>query len=346
MAKQGLWADGRLRAAYAAQDWPLVFRRYRALSGLSQNRLGRLVGLTQAYVSRIESGRPPQAADVIARIVEGLEVPEELGGSQSAAKRDDWAPAAELRERMAHASRTGRADMGTADWISTVLAQYRRAEDDVRGPALWPVVRAQLDTVTELLPKATANQADRLLLLAAEHAHWLSWVAWQEGRRGPALAWLDLAAGCATDGGHVDMASWVGRVRAYYTLEHGDPLRSLRTADAARFSSAPLSPAAAAAAAYQTGLAAAAVSERDRARRLADEAREFAEQVPDEADRPDWLYWLTPARADLQVADIAFACRDWAAAAEGFRQALPGLVGYPRDHAYYQARMEDARRRI
>ncbi|MCZ0996392.1 hypothetical protein O1L44_30060 [Streptomyces noursei] len=37
--------------------------------------------------------------------------------------------------------------------------------------------------------------------------------------------------------------------------------------------------------------------------------------------------------------------RDFTAAAEGFRQALPALAGYPRDRAYYQARMEDAEHR-
>lgn len=301
--------------------------------------------MTQSYVSHVERGRPIQKADVIARIVEGLEVPQELGGVDARRDRDEWAPPTELRDRIAHAHATGRADLRTAEWIGEVLAHHRRAEDDVRGPQLWPVVRSQLDAVTGLLPNASGPAADALLLLAAEHAHWLSWVAWQEKHRGSALAWLDLAAGWAADGGHVDMASWVGRVRAYYQLEHGDPKRALRTAEAARYAPTPLSPAAAAIATYQAGLAAAAVADRDRARRLAEVARQHAEQASDEAERPGWLYWLTPVRADLYAADVAYACRDWADAADGFRDALPNLNGYPRDRAHYQRLFEDAAQR-
>uniref|UniRef100_UPI003D70A528 XRE family transcriptional regulator n=1 Tax=Streptomyces sp. bgisy153 TaxID=3413793 RepID=UPI003D70A528 len=212
--------------------------------------------------------------------------------------------------------------------------------------ALWPIVRSQLDTVTQLIPHAAGETADRLMLLAAEHAHWLSWVAWQEQRRGPALAWIDLAHGWAVDGGHGDMASWAQRVRAYYSLAHGDPVRALRTAEAARFvGPRPLSPAAEAVAVHQAAMAAAACAERDRARRLADEAHALAVQAPAEDERPGWLYWLDPVRAQLQHADAAYACRDWATAAAGMRAALPALEGYPRDHAYYRARLEDAERR-
>jgi hypothetical protein len=141
------------------------------------------------------------------------------------------------------------------------------------------------------------------------------------------------------------MASWVYRVRSYYSLTRdGDPVRALRTAEAAR-SAVGLSPAAESVAAHQAAVAAAALGERDRARRLADEALRLATRVPDEGDRPGWLYWLTPDRAHLQAADAAYACRDWQAAADGIRAALPQLGAYPRDHAYYQARLDDATRR-
>ncbi|WP_286260466.1 XRE family transcriptional regulator [Streptomyces graminofaciens] len=214
------------------------------------------------------------------------------------------------------------------------------------GPDLWPVVRAQLDAVTRLIPGTTGATADRLMLLAAEHAHWLSWVAWQEEKRGPALAWIDLAHGWAVDGGHPDMASWAQRVRAHYSLEHGDPIRALRTAEGARFAGPrPLSPAAEAAAVHQEAMAAAQLGERDRAVRLAEQAHGLALRAPDEGERPGWLYWLDATRARLQAADAAYACQRWADAAAGFREGLSALAGFPRDHAYYRARLEDAERR-
>jgi len=348
MSGRELWADGRLRAAWAARDWPTLIRRYRALAGISQQRFGELVGMDQGYVSRLERGRARVTSeDVVARFVRGLNVPNEVGGVRRVdGDEPQWAPSPELRERIAHAQSTGRTDLRTADWIHQVLAAHRRAEDEVGGQDLWPIVRSQLDTVTQLIPQAFGGTADRLMLLAAEHAHWLSWVAWQSQRVGPALAWIDLAHGWAVDGGHVDMASWAQRVRAHYSLMHGDPVRALRTAEAARYAGPrPLSPASEAVAVHQAAMAAAACAERDRARRLADEAHALALQAPDEGERPGWLYWLSPVRAQLQHADAAYACRQWADAADGFREALPELAGYPRDHAYYRARLEDAERR-
>lgn len=347
MSSRELWADGRLRAAWAARDWPTLIRRYRALAGISQQQFGELVGWDQGYVSRLERGRARVTSEtVVARVIGGLNVPVELGGIRVAGEESGWSPSVELRERIAHAHASGRADLRTADWIGVVLAQHRRAEDEVGGVALWPVVRAQLDQVTALIPGTGGRASDRLMLLAAEHAHWLSWVAWREGKRGAALAWIDLAHGWAVDGGHPDMASWAQRVRAHYSLEYGDPVRALRTAEGARFAGPrPLSPAAEAAAVHQEAMAAAQLGERDRAVRLAEEAHGLALRVPDAEERPGWLYWLDATRARLQEADAAYACQRWADAAAGFREALPALVGYPRDHAYYRARLEDAERR-
>nr|WP_255707493.1 hypothetical protein [Microtetraspora sp. AC03309] len=273
-------------------------------------------------------------------------MPEELGGvARNNEELAEWAPSPELRERIAHAHTTGHTDIRTADWIGRVLAEHRRAEDNVGGRDLWPVVRSQLDTVTRLIPGTSGPTADRLLVLAGEHAHWLSWVAAEHGRYGPALAWLDLAHGWAADAGHDDLSSWVMRVRSYYSLTHGDPARALRTAETARRPSS-LSPAALSVATHTAAMAAAAVGERDQARRLADEAFELALRAPEAEERPDWLYWLDPVRARLHHADAAYAMRDWRTAADGFREALPSLAEYPRDHAYYEARLEDARQRV
>ncbi|MFG2976316.1 helix-turn-helix domain-containing protein [Streptomyces sp. NPDC048331] len=345
MSGQELWAQPRLRAAWARQDWAGILREYRAAAGLSQRGLERVIGLPQPHICAIESGRRRvTSANLIARLTEGLDVPPELLGLPPAPGPDDWAPPPELRERIAHGHATGRTDLRTADWIGQVLAQHRRAEDEVGGRTLWPVVRAQLDSVTRLIPGTTGEAADRLMLLAAEHAHWLSWVAHTEGRTGPALAWLDVALGWAMDGGHQDMTAWVHRVRSYYALQHGDPRRAERTAQAGRAGSP--SPAAASATAHQESMAAAALGDRDRARRLSDEAVRLAAVVPDEADRPGWLYWLDPVRARLQAADAACARHDWADAAAGFREALPALAGYPRDAAHYRQRLDYAQQRV
>ncbi|WP_433242975.1 helix-turn-helix domain-containing protein [Actinomadura nitritigenes] len=341
------WADPQLRAAWAKGDWSQILRRYRAVTGLTQRQLEPLLGMAQPYISDIERGKHQvTSAEVVERITLGLGVPEELSGVTG--NQDDpsmWQPPVELRERIAHSQSRGRVDLSLANWIGTVLATYRRAEDNAGGRDLWPVVRSQLDAVTERLPDASGKVADGLLTLAAEHAHWLSWVANQEGKKGPALAWLDLAQGWAIDAGAEDLSSWINRVRSFYALDRGDPVRALRVAELARRSADGLSPAAAAIAAHQEGMAAAALGERDRARRLSDEALELALQAPDPEDRPGWLYWLDPVRAQLQRADMAYAVRDFSDAAAGYAQSLDQLRDYPRDHAYYSARYQDARSR-
>ncbi|MFJ7244770.1 helix-turn-helix domain-containing protein [Kitasatospora sp. NPDC098652] len=346
MADAGSWTDVRLRAAWASRDWAAIFREYRRAARMSQLEFGSLIGMPQSHVSLIESGkRKVTSADLIARITEGLEVPNELTGLPEPHAPKSWSPDPELSDRIAHAHTKGRIDVRSADWISRVLAEHRRAEDAIGGRDLWPVVRSQLDAVTRLLPGSSGAVADRLLILAAEHGHWLSWVAAEEGKRGPARAWLDVAHGWAMDAGSVDMVSWLTRVRSYYTLNNGDPVRALRTAEAAQRAPGDLSPAAASIAAHAAAMAAAAVGERDRSRQLAESSYELALRVPNEEERPGWLYWLDPVRAKLNLGDAAYTARDWTTAVDILQQALPELDGYPRDQAFYSARLEDARRR-
>lgn len=345
MAGIGPWTDGRLRAAWARADWAAILREYRRATGLTQVQVETLTGIPQPHISAIESGRRQvKTVGVRARITEGLRVPQELIDAGQSPVFADWEPTTELRSRIAHGTSTGRVDLRTADWIGAVLATQRRAEDEVGGEVLWPVVRSQLDAVARLLPSTYGDAADRLLLLCAEHAHWLSWVAWQAGQRGPALGWLDMGYGWATDGAHHDMASWLTRVRAWYARQHGDPRRALRTAEAARLVPG-VTPGAAAVAGHEAARAAAAVGDRDTARRFADSAYDDACRVPDEEDRPAWLYWLTPERAQLQRADTAYACQQWRDAADGIREALPALAAYPRDQEYYRGVLREAERR-
>lgn len=345
MPGQTPWTDGKLRAAWAARDWPIVFTRYRKLTGDTQTALGIKVDLTQGAVSLIEHGqRKVSHDDVITRIAEGLSVPSELLGLSEPGDIA-WSPDPELRERVAHAQRSGKTDIRAAEWIATVLREHRKAEDDVGGRDLWAVVASQLDTVTSLLPGSSGATADRLLLLAAEHAHWLSWVAYSEGKRGAALQWLDTAHGWGIDAGSADMRLWVERVRSNYGLRHGEAPRALRTAEMAREATGRVSPASASILAHSAAMAAAAAGDRDKSRRLSDEAYTLALQVPDESQRPAWLYFLDPVRAKLQVGDRAYASRDYATAAAAFREGLGELTGFPKDAAYYALRLEDSRAR-
>jgi transcriptional regulator with XRE-family HTH domain len=339
---------GRLRAAWVAGDFSAVFREFRRLTGDSQLKLGSMVGMPQSHVSLIEAGkRKVTSADVIARIAEGLAVPDQLRGLPEQNRvPTQWSPDPELSERVARATQAGRVDTSTAEFIGRVLTEHRKAEDTIGGQNLWVLVLSQLDTVTQLLPAVSGEAADRLLLLSAEHAHWLSWVARSQGKRGPSLEWLDKAYGWALDCGNAEMRAWLTRVRSFYALKEGDPKRALKIAEAGNEMSYRLSPATRSIALHAEAMASAAVGERDRSRRLAEEAHGLALQVPGENERPAWLYWLDPVRADLNLADSAYASRDWATAAGLYGEAVQALEGFPRDQAVYLTRLEDARRHM
>jgi transcriptional regulator with XRE-family HTH domain len=347
MERDTPWTDPRLRAAWAQGDLRAVLREYKRAAGISQTTLAGLVGLSQADVSLlIREKRELRDAAVIRRITEGLRVPPELTNLPASTTASEWSPDPELSDRIARARARGSADVEDAHWIAVALAQHRRAEDSGSGVRVWPIIRVQLEEVTKLLPDASGEAADRLLLLAAEHAHWLSWVAHGQGHLGAAQQWLNLAAGWALDAGSADMASWCARVRAYYQLDADDPVRALRTAKAATRDGHQLSPAAASIARHTEAMAAARVGERDRARRLADQAYEDALRARDEDGRPGWLYWLSPARATLLRGEAAHAARDWVVAADALAQGISALgADYPRDAAFYSLRLADARRR-
>jgi len=349
MAQSAPWADVQLRAAWTSGDMNAVLREYRRAARISQTALANLTGLTQAAISLHERNkRTLRDAVVIRRITEGLQVPPELLGIHTNPDLAAWSPDPELTDRIARAHVTGRTDLRSAEWIAQVLAEHRRTEDQGSdaGTSAWPAVRAQLDAVTQLLPGAAGPAADWLMLLAAEHAHWLSWVAQGQGQRGAALGWLGLAHGWALDAGSADMASWCSRVRAYYQLADGDPRRALRTSEMSLRPLGELSPGADSIARHTAAMAAAAAGDRDMARRLAEEAYEFALRAPDEGERPGWLYWLSPTRAKLLLGEAAHASRDWSTAVDALSQGIDELHGYPRDQEFYRGRLEDARRRL
>uniref|UniRef100_UPI003F499B73 helix-turn-helix domain-containing protein n=1 Tax=Actinoplanes sp. CA-151224 TaxID=3239904 RepID=UPI003F499B73 len=252
-------------------------------------------------------------------------------------------PYPELRDRIAHSRESGTVDLGTVACIRDALGTYRRTEDITGGVQLWPIVQGQLQAVTDLIPKSSGKVLDDVLSLAAEHAHWLSWVAFGEKNPGAALAWLDHAHGWATEAGAFDLVSWIARVKSTYALSGGDPVRAQRSAQLASRLSNNGSPSARSIAANAEALAAAALGNFDQARRLGDEAYAHAQQAPEAGDRPSWLYWLDPVRAELQRADTAYAVQDWDDAAALYSSNLPALLDYPRDYAYYAGRLATAR---
>lgn len=226
--------------------------------------------------------------------------------------------------------------------LASLLESHRRLEDVVSGDDLWPVVRAQLDTVSTLLSRSPSAQ---LFTLGGEHAHWLSWVAMRQGRSGEAKMWLNLSYGWSLDGQCPDLTLWTLRVRSSYDLAEGRKERALKVARAA-LDVPGVAAASVSIAAHAASMACAALGDRDEALRYADQAHRMAVATAEEQERPAWLYWLSPERGELHRADVAYAVGDYGDAASGFRLADSGLSGFPKDREYYLTRKERALARV
>src|SRR5215207_1105670 len=82
----GFFDTDEFRAAFESQHIGKVFKAYRGhqrhmqLFGkaLNQELVGRWLGLTQAQVSKVETGRPEQNLETLRRCAEILHLPEEL----------------------------------------------------------------------------------------------------------------------------------------------------------------------------------------------------------------------------------------------------------------------------
>ncbi|GIG92929.1 helix-turn-helix domain-containing protein [Plantactinospora endophytica] len=72
-----VWSRHDVRVMLANRDMGALFRVLTRLAGASQTRIGAAVGLEQGYVSRIMSGRKVTSIEVLERIADGCNMPDE-----------------------------------------------------------------------------------------------------------------------------------------------------------------------------------------------------------------------------------------------------------------------------
>jgi transcriptional regulator with XRE-family HTH domain len=301
-------------------------RAARLAAGLSLDAMATRTRFSKPHLGNVEQGRRTPTPAIVAAYERVLV---------------QWAPDPDLYERGTHAAATGKVDVPLIRRTAGSLYNLRRDEDKNGGAKQWHTVRDQLNVVTFEVPQVA--EPDSLLMLAAEHAHWLSWVCYHNGQHPAARAWLDMATGWAQDAGSVEMLAFIARVRSFYLLRTDQPQRALKAAETASY--ARLTPATRSIVAHAESLAAASLGDRDRALSLADQAYADALEAPDEDARPPWLYWLDPARAVLNRADVAYRVGDFSTAAKLFAEGIEQLADFPRDQAVYLTRLREAQAR-
>ncbi|BBB01764.1 hypothetical protein RVR_9323 [Actinacidiphila reveromycinica] len=344
----GLWAHPELRAAAKSQDWGAVFRSYRTLAGLSQTTFGALVGLVQPDVSDIERGRRRvTSAEVRRRIVSGLGVPAELLHRDAPAPATSPVPVLELPgpgpdedllARVTTATNaTHRVDAATLDWLDRLLAQHREAEDLIGSRPLDEIMRQQLRTVVNLYSSARGPTSRRVVRLAAEHAQFLAWMAQDQGRTAAALAWYDRSHEWALEAEDADMAATTLSMKAHMAWSGGRGDRTVRLAEAARWSAPGASLGVQGMAVQMAARGHALNGAAAEAHRLIDNAQDLITRASEHPeDEPAWMYFYGETWFELQRGMIAMHLHDWSGAVRRLTTGLAALdANYQRDRTWY-----------
>lgn len=343
-----LWAHPQLIAAVTAEDWGAVFRTYRKLTGLSQTKLGERVGLVQPDVSAIERGhRRVTSVEVQQRIRSGLDVPADLSRAGALAPAQQVArlvlpgpgPDDDLLTRITSVVDNGhRVDAPTLDWLDRLLAEHRRAEDQIGSRPLVDVMCQQLRTVVDLYAGARGPLADRVVRLASEHAQFLAWMAQDQGQTAAALAWYDRSHEWALEAGDPNMAATTLSMKAHMAWSGGRGDRAVRLAEAARWSASGTSLGVQGMAAQMAARGHALNGDGDDATRFLDEAQDLIGRAAERPeDEPVWMYFYGETWFTLQRGMSALHLRDWRAAVDHLTVGLAALPDeYRRDKTWYR----------
>ncbi|MFD7666267.1 helix-turn-helix domain-containing protein [Streptomyces sp. NPDC059788] len=338
-----IWSHPELLSALAAEDWGAVLRTYRRLSGLSQTRVGELVGLVQPDVSDIERGRRRvTSGEVRQRIVDGLKAPSHVASPDRQPVPGLALPGAgpdeDLLARLTGtADATHKVDTATLDWLDRLLAEHRSAEDLIGSRPLVGLMRQQLRAVVDLFAGARGPLADRVIRLAAEHAQFLAWMAQDQGQTTAALTCYDRSHEWALEAGDADMAATTLSMKAHMAWSGGRGDRAVRLAEAARRSAPDASPGVRGMAAQMAARGHALNGAGSDAHRLLDEAQALITRASEHPeDEPAWMYFYGDTWFTLQRGMIAMHLRDRGDAIAHLRTGLAGLAdGYRRDRTWY-----------
>ncbi|MGY0058512.1 helix-turn-helix domain-containing protein [Streptomyces sp. LZ34] len=344
-----LWTHPRLAAAAADENWQQLFRVWRQLTGTSQTRLGALVGLAQSDVSEIERGRRRvTSSEVRQRIIDGLGVPAEL---LTGAPRPiptpvpslgltSLAPDPDLLDRLTKVvASPARVDHATLDWLDRLLAEHRRAEDDLGSRPIVGIMRRQLSIVADLYAGTSGVLTTRVVRLASEHAQFLAWMAQDQGDSAAALAWYDRSHEWALEADESDMAATTLSMKAHLAWSAGNGQRCVRLGQAARRASPEVSLGVQGMAAQMQARGHALAGQADAAHRLLDEAERLIYRAAERPeDEPPWMYFYGENWFTLQRGMAEMHLRHWDGAVDLLRTGISVLpVQYRRDRAWYGA---------
>ncbi|WP_093836789.1 hypothetical protein [Streptomyces aidingensis] len=258
----------------------------------------------------------------------------------------DLAPDPDLNDRITRTMEGLRhhVDASVIEWLHRCLAEHRKAEDTIGAGPVIAVVQAQLSSVSALTRNASGPLADQLTSLVAQYAQFVAWMCNDLGDKAAALGWYDRAHDWAMEAGDASMAATALSMKAHLAWSVGNPTRTVRLSEAARWHEGRITPGVQGMATQMTarghalgGDASATLAALDTAERLIRRAAEHPE------DEPSWMYfygetWLAGQRGMIMLDLVERTGRDASQAIaplELFLNQLPAT--YVRDRAWYGA---------
>jgi transcriptional regulator with XRE-family HTH domain len=241
-----LWQRAEVRCALETRDFGLLFRLVRKYVRGSQTQIGIAVGLTQATVSQVMSGRRQVTGlDVIERIADGLAMPDTarlaLGLAPIARPPQDVAESLSLpMVRLDDLSRIVAARNEAPRRLDSVAIEDLRqqllactVEDGTHGARrVLPVVLGIVGIVSDRTRDLTTGVRRELLALGARGAEFVGWLYRDVGAADLAGYWRDRAMEWAQTAGDHAMRGYILLKTSQLAWDQRDAIRMLTLAQA------------------------------------------------------------------------------------------------------------------
>ncbi|MCX5206884.1 helix-turn-helix domain-containing protein [Streptomyces sp. NBC_00237] len=231
-----VWSDSEIKVALRAMDFGLVSRLVRKLAGLRQEDFARLTGLSQGYLSQLESGsRRLSRLDKAQAFLDALKVPEGLrpvsasaqnsrtsvgdaGAATSVGLHDLAAGAAETSGLFAELIAPSNVDDDTLEQLGFTVS--RIATDYVHAPLLplFNQLIAVRDELFSLLRgRQRPQQSRELFMLAGTVCLLLAHASQNLGDQQSAMTQIRTARSCAEQADHTGLRAWIAGTVALIT---------------------------------------------------------------------------------------------------------------------------------
>lgn len=286
-------------------DITRLVRLLRRDTDLTQEAIGRLVGLPQSVISRIESGRLVlRDISKIRTALDGLGAPKLIPATELFATAGDETDeeAEENAQRFSYViDNSLHADSVVVDALASSLASQRRLEDAVGAGALLGVVRAHLPLLLALVRNTQGQIRQNLVDVAGQWTQFAGWVNAATGHEAEAARCYEYTLELALEAGSSNLAATARSMSGHLAW------MSRRPEEVIGLSEAAVRPGTSngirALALQQQARGHAMLGERDTVERLLDQAEACVNQAAAHPeDEPDWIYFHNPDFFSMQRA--------------------------------------------